>query len=275
MSTRTQNRTRTLVEAALLVALATVLSLFKLIDLPYGGSVTLASMLPVVLLSYRHGVLWGLGGGAVFALLQQLLGLNNLTYFTTWQSVVAVIALDYFAAFTLIGLGGIYHRAVKKQSTAIALGAATVCVLRYACHVVAGATVWAGLSIPDAAALIYSIGYNATYMLPEAIVTVALGAYLGSVLDFTRERPVRIQKEQTSAKTGRLSVLAGLVAAAAAVVDAVLVLANVQNPETGAFDITQLAAEPFMDSVWLPVTVITASAAVLAAVLLLADRKKK
>ena len=273
--TKQTNRTRTLVEAALLVALATALSLFKLVDLPYGGSVTLASMLPILLLSYRRGVAWGVAGGAAFSLLQQLLGLNNLTYFTTWQSVVAVMLLDYFAAFTLIGIGGIFRRAVKNQSAAIALGALTVCVLRYACHVVAGATVWAGLSIPDSAALLYSIGYNATYMLPETVVTVAIGAYLGSVIDFTRERPVRIQKEQTSAKTGRLSVLAGLVAAAAAVVDAVLVLANVQNPETGAFDITQLAAEPFMDSVWLPVTVISVVCALLAAVLLLVDKKQK
>ncbi len=275
MSTRTQNRTRTLVEAALLVALATVLSLFKLVDLPYGGSVTLASMLPIVLLSYRHGVLWGLGGGAVFALLQQLLGLNNLTYFTTWQSVVAVILLDYAAAFALTGLGGVYRRAAKKQSTALALGAATVCVLRYLCHVVAGATVWAGLSIPDAAALAYSIGYNATYMIPESIVTVALAAYLGGVIDFTRERPVRIQKEQGSAKTGRLSALAGLVAFACVTVDALLVFSHVQHPETGAFDLTQLVAHPFAESVWLPVTIVTAASALACAVLLAVGHKKK
>lgn len=275
MTRQKTNRTRILVEAALLVALATVLSLFKLIDLPYGGSVTLASMLPIVLLSYRHGVLWGLGGGACFALLQQLLGLNNLSYFTTWQSVLAVILLDYFFAFTLIGLGGAYRRAVKKQSAALALGAATVCVLRYLCHVVAGATVWAGLSIPDSAALLYSVGYNATYMIPEGIVTVALAAYLGGVIDFTREHPVRLQKEEGSAKTGRLSALAGLVAAACAVVDAVLVFANVQNPETGAFDPAQLFVAPFMDSVWLPVTIVTGVALLLVGVLLVARPKKK
>ncbi len=275
MSVRTTNRTRALVEAALLVALATVLSLFKMIDLPYGGSVTLASMLPIVLLSYRHGIAWGLGGGAAFALLQQLLGLNNLTYFTTWQSILAVILLDYFAAFGLLGLGGMYRRVVKKQSAALALGSATVCALRYACHVVAGATVWVGLSIPDGAALLYSLGYNATYMLPEAIVTVALAAYLGGIVDFTRERPVRMQREQGSVKTGWNSTLAWLIAGAGAVVDAVLVLANVQNPETGAFDLTQLVAEPFMDSVWLPVTIVTAIAALLVTLLLVIKRKKQ
>lgn len=275
MSTRTTNKTRTLVEAALLVALATALSLFKLADLPYGGSVTLASMLPIVLLSYRHGTLWGLGGGACFALLQQLLGLNNLTYFTTWQSIVAVILLDYVAAFTLIGLGGIWRRAVKKQSAALALGTLTVCVLRYLCHVVAGATVWAGLSIPDSAALLYSIGYNATYMIPESVVTVALAAYLGGVIDFTRERPVRMQKEEGSAKTGWISALVGVISLVVLVVDALLVFTHVQNPETGAFDITQLVAEPFTSSIWLPISVITGVGALLVGVLLLVGRKKK
>ena len=273
--TKQTNRTRTLVEAALLVALATALSLFKLVDLPYGGSVTLASMLPILLLSYRRGVAWGVAGGAVFALLQQLLGLNNLTYFTTWQSVVAVMLLDYFAAFTLVGIGGIFRRAVKNQSAAIALGALTVCVLRYTCHVVAGATVWAGLSIPDSAALLYSIGYNATYMLPETVVTVALGAYLGSVIDFTRERPVRIQKEQTSAKTGWISALVGFVAFVCVTLDALLVFSHVQNPETGAFDLTQLAAAPFANSVWLPITIITAVSALLITALLVIKRNKR
>jgi predicted dehydrogenase len=55
-----------MVEAALLVALATVLSILKIAELPYGGSITLASMFPLLLLSYRHGMRWGLGGGLVY-----------------------------------------------------------------------------------------------------------------------------------------------------------------------------------------------------------------
>lgn len=274
MSTRTQNRTRALVEAALLVALATALSLFKLADLPYGGSVTLASMLPILLLSYRRGVAWGLGTGAVFALLQQLLGLNNLSYFTTWQSVLAVILLDYFFAFTLIGIGGVFRRVTKKQSTALALGAILVCALRYLCHVISGATVWAGLSIPSGAALLYSLGYNATYMLPETVVLVAVCCYLGSVIDFTREQPVRMKKEEGSAATGRIFAITGLVALAAVIVDAVLVFTHVQHPETGAFDITLLAATGTWHSVWLPTLVVSGVAALVCAVLLLVARRK-
>ena len=104
---------RALVESAMMVALATVLSLLKIIELPYGGSVTVASMLPMIILAYRHGLGWGFGAGVVYAALQQLLGLNNLSYVTGWQSVLAVIMLDYIVAFTVVGLGGIFRRLVK------------------------------------------------------------------------------------------------------------------------------------------------------------------
>ena len=114
-----QNKTRKLVECAVLIAVATVLSLFKLLDLPYGGSITLASMMPMILLSYRHGLIWGLGSGLVYGGIQQLLGLNTLSWVTTWQSIVAVILLDYVIAFAGTGLGGVFRKAVKNQAIAL------------------------------------------------------------------------------------------------------------------------------------------------------------
>ena len=252
-------RTRRLVEASLLIALGTVLSILKVAELPYGGSVTLASMLPIILLSYRHGTLWGLGGGAVYAVLQQLLGLNNLSYFTTWQSVLAIILLDYLLAFTLAGLGGIFRRAVSNQSLALVAGALLVCVLRYACHVISGATVWAGLSIPTEAAVAYSLGYNATYMLPEAIVLAVVAYYLGSVLDFRRDQPVRMVRDRTaSPEVGVLSLLAGFFAVLGVVVDVSLIFSHLQNAESGEFDVTGLVPDVFAESFWLPVVIVSA-----------------
>ncbi|MBQ7200725.1 MAG: energy-coupled thiamine transporter ThiT, partial [Eubacterium sp.] len=61
-----------LTESSIMIAIGTVLSLIKLIDMPYGGSVTIACMLPVVIIAYRYGVSWGLFTGFVFGLLQQL-----------------------------------------------------------------------------------------------------------------------------------------------------------------------------------------------------------
>lgn len=269
-----QNRTKILVEVAFMVALATVLSVLKVAELPYGGSVTLASMLPILLISYRHGVLWGLAGGAVHATLQQLLGLSNLMWFTTWQSVVAVILLDYVLAFTLVGLGGVFRRVIRRQHLALAAGAVLVSLLRYACHVLAGATVWAGLSIPTEAALAYSFGYNATYMLPEAIVLVLAAWYLGTLLDFRRETPVRLVREEIAPETGWISALAGFIGFGVLVADVTMVFGKLQNAETGEFDIAGLTLTPFVESVWLPVLIVTAVGVALVTALLLLRRRR-
>ncbi|MBR7181843.1 MAG: energy-coupled thiamine transporter ThiT [Clostridia bacterium] len=249
-------RTRILVECALMVALGTVLSIFPLVEMPYGGSVTLASMLPCLLIAYRHGTAWGLGTAFVHAVVQQLLGLKNLSYFTTWQSVVAVIVLDYLLAFVVIGLGGMFRKRIAQQNLALASGAVVVCVLRYICHVIAGATVWAGLSIPTQAALAYSFSYNATYMIPEAIVLAVTAYYLGSVLDFGRELPTRMPSKQGQGLPDLLFALALLSAAVGVIVDIVLIGFHLQNPESGVLDFSLLAV-PFVGSFWLAVVIVT------------------
>ena len=71
---KTYSKTRILVECALMIAVGTVLANVKIYELPNGGSVTLLSMLPFVLISFRHGVKWGVFTGFVNSLLQMLLG---------------------------------------------------------------------------------------------------------------------------------------------------------------------------------------------------------
>ena len=71
---KTYSKTRTLVECALMIALGTVLANIKIYSLPNGGSITLFSMLPFIMISFRHGVKWGLFTGFVNSLLQMLLG---------------------------------------------------------------------------------------------------------------------------------------------------------------------------------------------------------
>ena len=67
---------KNLTECSIMIALATVLSLFKLVDYPAGGSVTLASMLPIAAIAYRHGLKWGISAATVTGVLQMLLGLS-------------------------------------------------------------------------------------------------------------------------------------------------------------------------------------------------------
>ena len=229
-----------MVECAVLVALASVLSVFKLVDLPFGGSVTLASALPIIIASYRHGCAWGLLSGFTYAVVEQVAGLKNLSYVTGWQSVVAVILLDYILAFTLIGLGGLLRGRLGRQSVEIALGAGAVSVLRYLCHVVAGATVWRGLSIPDAGAIIYSLGYNASYMLPETIVLVTAILYLGSLVDFSRAEVVRLSRESLSQSGFAYSAVAGGAVILAVIADVILISPYLQDGD-GMFTLARLS----------------------------------
>ncbi len=236
-----------LVESAIMIAIATVLSMIKIVDLPYGGSVTIASMFPIAVISYRHGIKWGGAAGLVYGVIQQLLGLSTLSYVTGWQSVVAIILLDYVVAFAVAGLGGVFRKCVKSQSTALALGSLLVCALRYACHVLSGATVWAGISIPTKAALAYSFVYNATYMLPEAIIMVIVAVYMGSAMNFNAALPVRVARSESNAVGSIFTVLAGLPIAAALICDVAMVFSKLQNAETGEFAIEKNAKVYWMD----------------------------
>lgn len=265
-----QSKTKSLVECAIMIALATVLSMIKLAELPYGGSITIASMLPIAIIAYRRGMGWGLGSAFVYGIVQQLLGLNSLSYVTTWQSIVAVILLDYIVAFTVIGFAGIFRNKIENQALGLTLGCVFVSILRYICHVISGATVWAGLSIPTQAALSYSFIYNATYMLPECIILAVTAVYIGSVIDFREEKLKRVVKSDTKAYSPAINVVAGLVAAGAVIYDAVEVFSHLQNAETGEFDITGLAAVN-----WTAFIAVTVSAAVVTVLLLIVNKTLK
>ena len=260
--------TQALVESAILIAIGTVLSLIKIVDLPYGGSVTVASMLPVVIIAYRHGLGLGLTSGLVFGVIQQLLGLNTLSWVTGWQSVVAVIVLDYVVAFGVLGLGGVFRRRFEEQAPGLVLGTLLVCALRYLCHVVSGATVWAGLSIPTKDALLYSLAYNATYMLPETLVTLVSAYYVGSALDFRTASPVRL-KGQTKNAGFLLRLIGGLLLSAALIFDAAAVFSKLQNAETGEWDLSGLG-----NVAWIAVAVVSCVGLVAFAACFLAARKK-
>ena len=97
----------TLVEGAVMVALATVLSFVKIVHLPWGGSITLLSMLPIIVFSIKRGVANGLAASFVFALIQFIQGCADglFGWGLTPAALVACIFIDYIFAFTVLGLG--------------------------------------------------------------------------------------------------------------------------------------------------------------------------
>ena len=187
-------KTIKIVESAILIALASVLSLIK-IDLPFGGGVTIVSMLPLVISSYRHGLKWGVFTAFVYSVIQLLLGLDNVSYAQNAITAIGIILFDYLVAYTVIGLSSIFGDSRKGLFFGILF---SFC-LRFLCHLITGALIW-GQWMPDeymgmvmTNPWIYSFLYNGWYMLAEIILTeiVAMLIYKTLKKEFFKPKRVR------------------------------------------------------------------------------------
>ena len=130
---RVQSRSqqiRTLCECALMIALAVGLSYIVLIRMPFDGTVTAFSMLPICLISVRHGIKWGLGSAFCYSWFQILQG-GVFGYGLTPGMLIASLFLDYILAFTVLGLAGLFRR---KGIPGMVGGIVMVCVLRFLVH---------------------------------------------------------------------------------------------------------------------------------------------
>lgn len=204
-------KTKRLTTGGVLIALGIVLSLIKVYELPYGGSITAAGMVPVILLGYMYGMKWGLGAGFVFSVIQAILGATASQAFAGMfdkahpaLSVVKIIAmalLDYIIAFSVLGLSSLFKNKIKNDKVALTLGGAGVIGLRFLAHFASGWILWGsyaewffseqmnntfGKNIlahfnGQALAAIYSLIYNGSYMLPELIISVVVLIILTSV----------------------------------------------------------------------------------------------
>ena len=113
---KTYSKTRILVECALMIAIGTVLSNIKFFTMPNGGSVTLLSMLPFVLVSFRHGAKWGIMTAFVNSLIQLVQGLGNLAYCQTLTAQVGCVLLDYLLAFTVLGFACLIAKPFRSRT---------------------------------------------------------------------------------------------------------------------------------------------------------------
>ncbi len=265
-----KKNTLALCEAGIMISLSTVLAMLKLIDMPYGGSVTFAQMLPILIFAYRHGPKFGMGAALTASVIQLLLGLENFSYLplTTWYSVLVLALLDYIIAYSVFGAVG-FLRSKMDYRKAMTIGAVCASIVRYLCHVVSGFTAWAAFELPTGAVLLYSVGYNATYMIPETIVLVAATYYICSAIDFSKETPTRAKRVSSDDKFALMKLLSGLAVLAAVMVDTVLVFSKLQDAETGDFSLSGLAEVD-----WISFAVVTVLCFGAAVILRVMDKKK-
>lgn len=171
------SKTRIIAECALLIALGTILSKFEIYKMVNGGSVTLLSMLPFIMISFRHGLKWGMLAGLANSLLQMALGGIYPTPAGTALALAGEVLLDYVLAFSVLGLARLFSKGFKNKPAGVAFGTVAVCFLRFLCSFLSGVIVWGSIADGAWAAIVYSLGYNASYMVPETILTT-IGAYI-------------------------------------------------------------------------------------------------
>ncbi len=150
---------RAVVEAGILIALAAVLSMIKVYHAPQGGSVTAGSMVPVIIVALRWGPKIGVLAGIAYGFVQQLI--------EPYIVHPVQMLLDYQVAFGVLGLAGFFRKSP-------AIGAAIGIAGRFVSHVAAGVVFFASYAPAGTSPLVYSLAYNASYLVPEVVISAVV-----------------------------------------------------------------------------------------------------
>ena len=145
-----------LAEAAILIALAAALHLVRLFQLPFGGSITLGSMIPILLFSLRRGAKPGILAGTMFGFIVLI---EEPFIFHPFQ-----VFLDYPLAFGLLGLAGIF----KRNPIA---GVAVAISGRFVAHYLSGIIFFAEFAPEGINPYLYSALYNGSFLSVEFAIS--------------------------------------------------------------------------------------------------------
>lgn len=162
--------TKSLAFAAICLATSFVLSFIKITPVPSGGSITLASWVPVLIYAYAYGAPKGFLVGIIFGLLNFISGPYILTPFT--------FILDYILAFAMVGLMGLARKFNRSLLTNVVLGTVIAVVARFVMHLISGMiyfaedAIWVDLPTPNA--FVYSLIYQLVYIPGDAVICLAV-----------------------------------------------------------------------------------------------------
>lgn len=161
-SKKTALTTKQLVYSAVAIALAVVCSMIKLFEMPMGGSVTLLSMLFIVLIAYWYGPYVGIMTAVAYGLVQFV---TEPIFYTIPQML-----LDYPLAFGALGLAGFFN----KKKYGLQIGYVVGVLGRFLFSTASGVIFFASYAPEGMNPLVYSMGYQASYLIPEAVVTLII-----------------------------------------------------------------------------------------------------
>lgn len=160
-----RNRLGILVEAAVMIALSVVLSNVKILQMPYGGSVTAGSMVPILVIALRHGPRWGVTTGVLCGLIQMMIDPAD------FKIHPVQVAFDYPLAFGALGLAGFASGLSERASAWVG---SLALLGRFLFHVLSGVFFFAHFAPEGQHPLLYSVLYNGAYMIPEIVLSGVL-----------------------------------------------------------------------------------------------------
>ena len=179
--------------AGICVAMSFALSYVKLFEMPQGGSITIASLLPLMIYSYMFGTKKGVFAGMIYGMLQAIQDPYILH--------PAQFLLDYPVAFAAIGLSGMFAKVSaldKYPQLQFALGAVVGGVGRFIVHFFSGIFAFGAFSGSSEMSeiVLYSLGYQAAYVLPDIAIVVVVGVFVFSSKNFVKQ----VRKFNTTAE---------------------------------------------------------------------------
>ncbi|MFW6298040.1 MAG: energy-coupled thiamine transporter ThiT [Bacillota bacterium] len=171
MSENRRLNIKTMSEVSILLALAAVFEFIAMLlpRQPQGGSISL-SMLPILLIAYRHGFKVGIFTGVVYAILDMI-----ISGFTFVGIHWGVVFLDYLLAFGVLGTAALVYRIDRDSVAIFALGMFVAMMGRFFFHFLSGVILFGEYAPEGQPVPIYSIVYNGAYMVPSIAITLLVG----------------------------------------------------------------------------------------------------
>ncbi len=166
-----KNSARIITESAVLIALGTVLSLIQVYKMPQGGSVTLGSMVPLLILAARRGPKVGCAAGVIYGVIQCVI--DPVVYHPVQ------FILDYPLAFGLLGLSGFVTGSVAK----VGAGAVIGMIGRFASHVVSGVVFFGQYAPQGQNVWLYSFLYQLSYLGMDMLIAIVVVVILWKPLE--------------------------------------------------------------------------------------------
>ncbi|MBP5466892.1 MAG: energy-coupled thiamine transporter ThiT [Clostridia bacterium] len=174
--------TKSITYAAICIAMSFALSYLRIVKMPQGGAITIASLLPLMIYAYAFGAKKGVLAGCVYGILQAVQD--------TYILHPAQFILDYPAAFSCIGLAGIFSsvkQLEKYPQLKFTLGAITAGIGRFIMHFISGIFAFGTFAPENQPVVLYSLSYQSVYIFPDLIICIAVGFMLFSSKSFTSQ----------------------------------------------------------------------------------------